>query len=192
MSSRPGFTQPHFWQRTTLIFVRFIKISVLKKPKTFPKGGAGFTLIELLVYMGMSAIVLVVVSVFMVNLSASAARERIAHDLSTSGQLILNRLTYGIRTATAAPTVAGTTLTIPTSTGVLTYALSGTNVTETLPSGSAEDLNPASVQIESYTLTDEAIGITVAFNVAPTTVTTPPVPSKNFTTTLVPRFTQYD
>lgn len=149
-------------------------------------------MIELLVYMSMSAIVLVVVSVFMVNLSSSAARERIAHDLSTSGQLILNRLTYGIRTATAPPTVSGSTLVIPVSGGNLEYALVGTNITETLPSGSPAPLNPTSVQIQSFSLTNETIGITVGLVVAPTAVTSPPVTPKSFTTTLIPRQTLYD
>lgn len=169
----------------------FPRLSVLGKinmRRTRP----AFTLIELLVYMGLSAIVLVVVSVFMVNLSSSAARERIAHDLSTSGQLILQRLTYGIRTATAAPTISGSTLTIPTSSGSVTYALDGTNITETLPVGSPEVLNAGTVRIESLAFTNETIGITVSFSVLPVATTSPPVAPKNFTTTLIPRTTLYD
>lgn len=153
---------------------------------------SGFTLIELLVYMGMSAAVLVIVSVFMVNLSSSAARERQAHDLSVTGQFILSRLTYGVRTATAAPTVNGTTLTIPTASGNLVYTLNGTTLTEQLPGNSAEDLNPPSVQIQSLSLTDETVGITVAFLIAPTQSLTPAVTPKSFTTTLIPRSTLYD
>lgn len=152
----------------------------------------GFTLIELLTYMGISAVVLVVVTSLMINLSAHTARERVDHDLQSTGQTILNRLTYNIRNATSQPTVSGATLSIPTSAGSIVYTISGTYLTEQLPSSSAEQLNDATTAIQSWTIIDEGFGISVSFAVATSTNITPNVSPKSFQTTLIPRRTLYD
>lgn len=184
---QPEFTQPHFFQA---LYTRFTA-------RQKRKSGAGFTLIELLVYLGMSSIVVVVISVFMVDISQSAARTRAGLDLQNNSRLILNRITQTVRTGTGVinfPPSDSTNLVIPmpssscgTPPCTQMYSLSGSDLIETLPSGAFGSLNSQETAIKSFAVTNQGIGVSIALTIGTKAILNPPVQDYSVTSMIVPR-----
>ncbi|GEM_PF-6562644 len=158
------------------------------------KTSPGFTLVELLVYLGMSTIVVVVISNFMVDISQSAARTRAALNLQTTSRLIVSRITQTVRTATSAipfPPSTGTSLVVPVTGGNQTYALTGSTLVETLPTGVSDTLNSAETVVKSFIVTNQTIGVSISMTLGPAAITTPAVPDYTVTSMIVPRLPLY-
>lgn len=159
----------------------------------------GFTLVELLVYLGMSTIVVLVISNFMIDISQSAARTRAALDLQNNSRLILNRITQTVRTSTGSisfPPSNASTLVIPMATAscadcTQSYTLNGSEVVETLPSGASGTLNTSGTSVKSFIITDQSIGVSVSLTIGTKATLNPAVPDYTVTSMIVPRLPLY-
>lgn len=152
----------------------------------------GFTLIELLIYLGMSTIVVVMISTFMVDISQSAARSRGGLNIQNNSRLILNRITQTVRTATGSLSYPNaSTLVIPVTGGNQTYALAGTTLVETLPSGSSNTLNSAETAVKAFIVNDQTIGVSVSLTLGSAATLTPAVPDYAVSSMIVPRLPLY-
>lgn len=102
-----------------------------KKPKL--KSQKGVTLVELLLYMGLLAILLVI----MTNLFVSIVELKLESDSTSAieqdGRFIMSRIIYDINnadsiTTPASPGASGGTLVLVNGSETLTYSLSGSNL----------------------------------------------------------------
>ncbi|MFA5070565.1 MAG: prepilin-type N-terminal cleavage/methylation domain-containing protein [Patescibacteria group bacterium] len=67
--------------------------------KVFKKNNKGFTLIELLIYMGISTIIVVVLTSFMADVLKNAAKTKITKEVQQNARFITAKITQEIRNA---------------------------------------------------------------------------------------------
>lgn len=146
----------------------------------------GFTLIELLVYLGMSGIIVLVMSKFMVDVSQNAARNRASLEVQTNARLVVNRIAQNVRTATTLPVPSGSTLPVQTPSGTVTYAWNGTAVTE-----NGIELTSDKVNVTNLTFTPTGSRITMSVTIETLSGVSIDVPAQNLTTALIPRSSLY-
>ncbi len=157
--------------------------------KKFPP--RGFTLVELLVYIAVSTVALLVFVTFMVDVSRSAARARVAQEVHQNAQFVLDRLAQEVRSSQLVDVGSSTfgndvgTLALTTSTGTHTFALASNVVTL----GGAP-LTSASVRVTKLRFTNATPAVTVQLRVEDATSSVNPQ-TIEFQTTLVPRQTLY-
>lgn len=73
----------------------------IKLVKKLPNKSKGFTLIELLIYMGISTIIVVVLTSFMVDVLKNATKTKITKEVQQNARILLTRITQEIRNAKA-------------------------------------------------------------------------------------------
>ncbi len=100
----------------------------------------GFTLVELVVYMGLLSVILVVLTTVFVSLVDLQLETQASSSLETDEAFIVNRLSTDIRNAEDIATPAangdnGTTLELTVDGDVVTYTVSGGNITRTDTAG---------------------------------------------------------
>ncbi len=66
---------------------------------THSRPSQGFTLVELLIYISITSIALLTLTGFMVDISKSAIRARVAKEVQQNARLVLSRVTEVVRTA---------------------------------------------------------------------------------------------
>jgi type II secretory pathway pseudopilin PulG len=85
-------------------------------------GSSGFTLVELLLYLGITSIMILVISAFVQVMFESRAKHQTVTEVEQQGQIIMNMITQSVRKGRAicTPTInatSNTTLSVDTGTG---------------------------------------------------------------------------
>lgn len=157
------------------------------------KSRPAFTLMELLVYLGISTIVIFVLSKFMVDVSHNAARNRASLEVQSNARLIMSRITQNIRTASSLTPPAGAALSLTASGNDYVYTFDSANqeVTESINGGTATTINSDKVLISNLTFTSQTGGVQIDLTVDSTTSGSPAVPSQRLLTTAIPRQALY-
>lgn len=95
---RPGYTQHHFFQVLRLLCSEHRR----------QKGGAGYTLIELLVYLGLSSLVMLLMTGFLVRVMGNKAIAATQTLLQENERTIFESMTTAIRNSYAVDVTDGT------------------------------------------------------------------------------------
>lgn len=150
----------------------------------------GFTLMELLVYLGMSTIIVLVMSKFMIDVSQNAARNRASLELQSNARLISNRIANTVRQANVGGIlvgVGGGSLAVDTATESYTYAIQGEALVETVGGGSPAALTSDRIAVETLSFAPYGGGVIMTLALKPAMIIPLEVPSQTITTTLIPR-----
>jgi len=153
------------------------------------KSRPAFTLMELLVYLGISTIVMLVASSFMVDISANAARNRASLEVQSNARLVISRLTQNIRTATSL-TVTPTTLTVTVPAGTYVYTRSGAAVEETV-AGIAAKITSDAVSVPQLAFSQSGNMVTIDLKVETARVFKKSVPPQELHSTIAVRSSLY-
>ncbi len=156
----------------------------------------GFSLVELLVYIAVSTIALLVFVTFMVDVSRSAARARVAQEVHQNAQFVMARLAQEVRSSkviifTDPPSkfdVPAGSLDLTTSTGgTHTFALDTTNPSIGVIKLNGDEItNKKSVNVTKLMFTKVGSAVKVELQVKEITTLASPQ-TIDLQTTLVPR-----
>lgn len=150
---------------------------------------SGFTLVELLVYLGVSMIVVLVISKFMVDVSAAATRNRQSLELQAQSRFVMSRLSQHIRTASAVTQPNAQTVQLTDADGLTTYryTLDGQQLTESINGGAPGSLTGPEVAVQAFSVTAQSNGLRIFLELIPAQPGPRLVPPHAVSTTLIPR-----
>lgn len=117
----------------------------------------GFSLLELLVYIGILALMSVILSTAFVSLTRGRAQSTARSDVESNARFVLERITQDISAASSvtSPTLAAasSTLSIVSSGSTIVYDVAAGILRRTEGAGAAERLTSTAISVETPTFT---------------------------------------
>ncbi len=144
---RPGYTQHHFFQSLRRLYSQHRQ----------QKGGAGYTLVELLVYLGLSSLVLLLMTGFLARVMGNKAIAATQTQLQENERTVFDAMTVAIRNSYEVTVEnSGTKVIVkshPEDSGLTTYTVFQVDAHQRLSMGQNEDF----MLVDPQPITDDGI-----------------------------------